>query len=287
MSAKPLRTKLVEFAGRNPLTRPAWRLLRDTLLVRRRSPFVNIYHCCTQKTASQWFRAVFSDPAFLRHTGLDPHPYIDIGLRAARIEQPLPPRTVGVHLYIDRPTYDAIPKQEPYRSFYILRDPRDLVVSWYYSARYSHASNPLIETFRKELQPLDETEGFLHVIDKVASFGTFEAQLSWVEAPPDPKVRIFRYEDLARDNTAFLRNLFAWLEIEMPESEFEALARRNSFERLSQGRRQGEEAVQSHYRKGVSGDWRNHFSPPIEAHFRAVTGDLLERLGYADRCQTV
>ncbi len=281
MSAKPLRTKLVEFCGHQPLLRPFWRMTRDLLVVER-SPFVNIYHCCTQKTASQWFRAVFSDPVMIRHTGLDPEPYVALGLRQARIEEPLPPRTVGVHLYIDHPTYAALPKAEPYRSFYVLRDPRDLVVSWYFSARFSHARNPTVLEMRAALEKLDEKEGLKYIIDKIAEFGTFEAQLSWVEAPPDPHVRIFRYEDLAADNAAFLARLLDWLEIHLRPDEFEGLARRNSFERLSHGRKQGEEATRSHYRKGVAGDWKNHFDAEIAAHFRAVTGDLVERLGYAE-----
>ncbi len=281
MSAKPLRTKLIEFCGRQPLVRPLWQAARNLMLVER-SRFVNIYHCCTQKTASQWFRAVFSDPVIIRHTGLDPEPYVALGLRYANLDKPLPPHTVGVHLYIDHPTYAALPKAEPYRSFFVLRDPRDLVVSWYFSARYSHARNPIILEMRAELERLEERDGFRYVIDKVAEFGTFEAQLSWVEAPPDPHVRIFRYEDLAADNAAFLGRLLDWLEIRLSPAEFEALARRNSFERLSHGRKQGEEAARSHYRKGVAGDWKNHFDEAIMAHFRAVTGDLVTRLGYAE-----
>lgn len=35
-----------------------------TIEVKNRAPFDNIYHCCTQKTASQWFRALFNDEVF-------------------------------------------------------------------------------------------------------------------------------------------------------------------------------------------------------------------------------
>ena len=40
------------------------------------SPFDNVYHCCTQKTASQWFRGIFADPAFADHTGLEEVPFV-------------------------------------------------------------------------------------------------------------------------------------------------------------------------------------------------------------------
>jgi Sulfotransferase domain len=37
-----------------------------------------------------------------------------------------------------------------------------------------------------------------------------------------------------------------------------------------------------HYRKGVAGDWQNYFDSSLRRHFREVTGDLLDVLGYPD-----
>ena len=60
----------------------------------------------------------------------------------------------------------------------------------------------------------------------------------------------------------------------------EALVHRKSFERLSGGRKKGQENVKSHYRKGQPGDWRNHFTPEHTARFAQEFGDLLITLGY-------
>jgi hypothetical protein len=60
----------------------------------------------------------------------------------------------------------------------------------------------------------------------------------------------------------------------------EDVTARHSFEKLSGGREPGQEDVKSHYRKGVHGDWRNHFTPAITRRFKALYGDLLVVGGY-------
>jgi hypothetical protein len=54
-----------------------------------------------------------------------------------------------------------------------------------------------------------------------------------------------------------------------------------SFERLSGGRRPGEENASSHFRKGVAGDWAAHFDGEALARFETEAGALLQELGYA------
>jgi hypothetical protein len=281
MAAKILQTKLVELANRNAVLRPLWSAWRRARAVAR-SPFDNIYHCCTQKTASQWFRGIFADPAFTDYTGLEEFPYVSDGLRTARFDAPFPPRTVATHLYVDYRTYLAITKPSRYRTFFVLRDPRDIVTSWYFSALYSHAGVGTIPEKRTQLAQLDLRAGLKLVVDQIDALGLFEAQHSWLDAAGDPMVAVFRYEELAADNHAFLRKLLDYLEVPMPAGRIAALSRRHSFERHANGRAQGLEDAHSHYRKGVAGDWKNFFDDEVLAHFNSVAGDTTRRLGYAD-----
>lgn len=66
----------------------------------------------------------------------------------------------------------------------------------------------------------------------------------------------------------------------IPESAITAVLERKSFARLAGGRKKGQEDVNSHYRKGTPGDWKNHFSPEHIRHFKDQFGDLLIKLGY-------
>ena len=52
----------------------------------------------------------------------------------------------------------------------------------------------------------------------------------------------------------------------------------NSFEAKS-GRKPGQEDQNSFVRKGISGDWRNKFTPEHKARFKEIAGDLLIRVG--------
>lgn len=58
---------------------------------------------------------------------------------------------------------------------------------------------------------------------------------------------------------------------------------RTSFRAIS-GREEGDEDPASPLRKGVIGDWRNHFSPRTIARFNEKYGALLEEFGYELNC---
>jgi hypothetical protein len=248
--------------------------------IKQRSKYDNIFYCCTQKTASQWFRGVFNDLTFYEHTGLKVKVYDELGLRYGAFQAILPKRTIGTQLYISYPTYQALPKPQSYKTFFVLRDPRDIVVSMYFSARYSHIPIDVIPTLRKDLESLDLSAGLMYMVNCLNEFGLFAAQKSWVQPSREQGIQLFRYEDLANDNFAFLKHLIEYLEVTLSDQELIDLYNRHSFENKAKGRTQGEENINSHYRKGLAGDWKNYFDKAITAHFEQVTGDLVEVLGY-------
>ena len=245
-----------------------------------RSPYDNIFHCCVQKTASQWFLNVFSDDIFYQNTGLLVQPYWKVGLRQDSYKA-VPSRRAATALYIIHSEYLAIPKPKRYKTFFVTRDPRDLAISFYFSTKYSHDLIAYIPKMRKELEALNMKDGLKYAINALEEIGVFEAQRSWANID-DEQHKIFRYEDLANDNRTFLRQLFSYLDVEISAEKFEVLYSRHSFESHTKGRSQGEEDISSHYRKGISGEWKEYFDKDVMKHFRSVTGDLVETLGYAE-----
>ena len=241
----------------------------------------NIYYCCSQKTGSQWLKQILVDPAFYQATGLKVLPYVALGMKFARLDRAVALHTVLTHLYAGYDTYAAIPKPARFKTFYIVRDPRDAVVSWYFSARFSHNLIDPIPWLRERLNAVDFEQGINFLIDALADWGFFECQRSWFTAGrSDPAVRIFRYEDLAKDEVAFLHELLGYLEVEMTEEEFAGVCERHAFAKYAKGRSKGTEDAKSHYRRGSSGDWREKFTQKIRDHFNATTGDLVSVLGY-------
>lgn len=254
-----------------------------TTPVSHRSLYEAIYHCCTQKTASQWFVAVLDDPIVYRHSGLRTTRFAELGLRYADFRS-LAPKGMHLTLYCSYPSYREIRKPARYRTFFVMRDPRDILVSWYFSARFSHPPLGPIPGLRAALQDMEMETGINYVIDRLLEWQSFQAQRTWTAIAEDErdKVRVFKYEDLASDNRSFLKELLSYLDIPVPDDEFEALCERKVFEKLSGGRRQGIEQRNAHYRKGLAGDWRNHLTPGNLAYFRERTGDLLSALGYEE-----
>lgn len=240
-----------------------------------RSPYENIYYCCVQKTASQWLRAIFNDPLVHAYTGMRIEPYRELGLKQAGVLEVFPTNSIVTHLYVDYPTFQRLPKPDNYKVFFITRDPRDAVVSWFYSAKYSHAMMSVIPEMRAHLVQVSKDDGMKYIIDKLCEFGYFDAQRSWHASGE----KVYRYEMIARDHRAFLGELFEYLEIRIPEGKFSRLCDDVSFSKKA-GREQGEENKMAHYRKGVEGDWKNHFTPEIQEYFDQKVGPLVEELGY-------
>jgi hypothetical protein len=237
--------------------------------VRVRSPHHNLFHCCTHRTASRWLRAVLDDPAVHRYCGLDVVGYEELGLRKARIGRPFPARTIVAHLHVSYTAFCAIPKPASWRAFFVLRDPRDVLVCWYRAARAAPGAHEPVTRWHQALAERDTADGLLYLVGELERVGTFSAQRSWVELPQgDAHVRLFRFEALDRDPPAFLRELLGWLEIPLPRERLVRLARRYSYARFAGGRRPDR------------ADWRRHFDQTLERRFRAVTGDLVEALGY-------
>jgi hypothetical protein len=65
----------------------------------------------------------------------------------------------------------------------------------------------------------------------------------------------------------------------LARSEFARIVEAHRFKRLT-GRRRGSEDVTAHERKGIAGDWRNHFDPALTDAFKARFGQTLIRTGY-------
>jgi hypothetical protein len=89
-----------------------------------------------------------------------------------------------------------------------------------------------------------------------------------------------RYEDLLRDPGTEVGRLLAFLAVGSDEKSVTRCVEAASFERLSRGRKRGEEDPSSFFRKGVAGDWKQAFTATDRATFDREAGDLLLRLGY-------
>lgn len=91
-----------------------------------------------------------------------------------------------------------------------------------------------------------------------------------------------RYEDLHREPEPIVRGLFEFLGVDAGDAVVTDCIGAASFKRLTGGRKRGQEQPGAFMRKGVIGDWRNHFDEVDRATFQEHAGTLLKELGYDD-----
>ena len=270
--------------------------LRDGILIGKKAmtrpsvetPSDNVFHCCLHKSGSQWIRRILKDARIYKYSGLEAYHYQSSLLdghdprpvNSRRFDEPFPLRKIVTPLYIDYPGYIAIPKPASSRAFFVTRDPRDIVVSWYFSSKFSHRLMGDLADVRGNLSDLDQVSGLQYSIRHLSSFGLFASQRSWLDSIGDATTTVIRFEDLiGPEGRDHFIGLFEHCLIEIPDRVLDAVLATYNFERLS-GRPKGQEDTHAHFRKGISGDWRNYFVPEVQNVFDEVVGDLVVQLGY-------
>lgn len=206
----------------------------------------------------------------------------------------------------------------PHRAFHIIRDPRDIVVSAYFSHLKSHATGgwPELIEHRRQLKRLSQAEGL--ALEIRFREREFRHMSSWDYGQEN--VLEVRFEDLTRGSYELLLAMFEFLGLldhrdyrwplrarmlivellarisamtgrpvprylavrRLPPADLLTLAWRRRFEAQAGGRRPGQENTAAHYRKGQPGDWVNHFEADHRRLFKDLYPGLVPALGYAE-----
>jgi Sulfotransferase family len=87
------------------------------------------------------------------------------------------------------------------------------------------------------------------------------------------------YESLLRDGEGTVKGILEFLDLPADRATVADMLRRSSF-KFTTGRDNGLEQSRSFYRKGIAGDWVNHFSEADKKVFKELAGDLLIDLRY-------
>ena len=180
-------------------------------------------------------------------------------------------------VYATKPELDQAAVPCNARKLVVLRDARDALISFYFSLKFSHAvALDRMAHDRDLVRSLDIEDGLMVAIEYWMQ-GIADIHSTWLESG-EP---IVRYEDLVQDDFGTMKKaLMDRLRLPITEQSLRAAIETCRFERLSGGRRQGQEDSGSHFRKGVAGDWQNYFTPRITATFKRKFGDLLIAGGY-------
>jgi hypothetical protein len=228
------------------------------------------FHLTHWKAGSQWLRAILKDlygPATVAPKNFE----------TQLLSRPILSGKIYLCAYLSKQEFDLLSLPGRHRRVVLIRDLRDTLISGYFSIRDSHpVDNPLLEKWRTVLSRLNEEEGITYLLELWLPL-CGNIQRTWLKSA-EP---VFRLEDCMADPPGTLRKLLetGW-GVSVERQRVEEVSARYSFEKLSGGRERGEEDPKSHYRKGIHGDWRNHFTPAITRRFKTLYGDLLVMGGY-------
>ncbi len=167
------------------------------------------------------------------------------------------------------------------RGFHVIRDPRDILVSMYFSHRNSHRINHAeIKRNRRRLAELDRLDGLTYLMEESRFFQRIMRELADWKYESD---RFYEtsFERLTTDPLREFEAIFAFLDIPVEQSELARILQQNRFDVLKadwKARNPGIEV--NHYRSGIAGDWTNHLEREPKTIFRQKYGDLLIQLGY-------
>ena len=200
----------------------------------------------------------------------------------------------------------------PFIGFHVIRDPRDVIISAYFSHRNSHSVDgwPELSDHRAKLRNDNFEEGLLRELDFIfdlmtdgASLHPFKSMAEWDYTRNN--ILELRYEDMVGKSKDFFVELFEFLGLVKPrqfeynskiinklfpgkhrklpciqKSKLDLILDRTSFASVSGGRKLGIEDTTSHYRKGIPGEWKSQFSEKVKEKFKEVYPGLVTSLGY-------
>jgi hypothetical protein len=170
------------------------------------------------------------------------------------------------------------------RMVLMVRDPRDVVVSYMFHIRRDQFS-----PWQANMLALSYDEGILACIEGRPGLRSIAEHMqfskSWLEQT-FPFCCVC-YEELNQNPIHEAQRVFQFLGIPLQAQFLRSVVNRNLFERRTIGRRiwtsgrkPGHENPNKFLRKGIVGDWKNYFNGNHVQRFKEVAGQLLIDLGY-------
>ncbi len=211
-----------------------------------------------------------------------------------------------------------INSNDNFKAIHIVRDPRDIIISAYFSHKKVHPIMDSVEgkamlEHRKKLHCLNIEEGIKEEIlftkkwylDKLCTLSNYSSN----------NILRLKLEDISKDHINSYRRILNFFSLKITDDKqfdrlsdlyykarvplekrgliksskfrnqisnicFEKIMKKNSWENITKGRPKGKLDINSHYRKGVPGDWKNYFNEDIHDMFLKHFGNILDVLDY-------
>ena len=202
-------------------------------------------------------------------------PFIEQGVEpfcGVKILEDMPsPRLIKTHL---RKYFFVQPLEQKNKIVVVLRNVKDAIVSFYHHYQFQ-------KTCRFEGR--DFNEFFELFREKHLVYGDwYDWVLDWWTEKENPNVCFVFYEDMKENIHKETRRVVQFLGIDLTDDQIQFVVDRANFDAMKKKRMvidKNEEEGKGHFRKGVVGDWRSHFSEEQAQYVDKLTAEKLEGTG--------
>lgn len=184
----------------------------------------------------------------------------------------------------DHSRYD-LDKLELYKGVHIIRDPRDVIVSGYHYHKWTEEDWANIpsdkfggKSYKEKINSFqNEEQGIAFEMENVGT-DTIIEMMMWNYS--NPNVLEIKFEELLKNPDEVFDDIFRHYGFSGEElNKCLSIANSYTFDRLKK------KFNSKHLRKGIAGDWRNHFTDELKTLFKDMFPGVLEKLGYEKNMQ--
>ena len=166
----------------------------------------------------------------------------------------------------------GLPSASPAKYIYIARNPKDVMVSYYYhhlSGKGTHDFSGTWDIF------------FTLFMNGEVIYGSwFDHVLEWWKHKDDPNVLFLKYEDIRKDHSGAVRAMAEFIGVDLKPDVVDKIVKESTFDRMKANPNTNFsfvpptmfaiKEINPFVRKGIVGDWKNHFTAEQSAMFDAV-----------------
>ena len=156
-------------------------------------------------------------------------------------------------IHIIKTLLEGPPNTSPAKYIYCARNPKDITVAFYHHLTKRQGTDDMINF------DLSWEEFVNHFLRGEVPFGSWWDHVpEWWSHRDEPNVLFLKYEDMKKDLTVSVRTIAHFLGCHINEETVQKIAKATTIDSMKTNTTLWKE--QHFIRKGVVGDWKNHFT---------------------------
>ncbi len=176
------------------------------------------------------------------------------------------------YIYGPMRSFRSIPEINEYKKLLILRDPRDVLVSKYFSDAFSHV--PMSRSFR-DLRNTARDRGIdAHVLAEASYFR--DRYVDYSKLLNQPEVLFCKFREIMEDPRSFLEKIQNFVDIQLPDERVDRIVGKDLAPVKS-------ENVFRHKRAAKAGAFREKLKPETIDHLNDILAEPLRLFGFDAR----